>query len=154
MVVVAIIGILAAIATPDLLSMLRNSRTKSDIRDIYSAIQYARMAAVKENQDADIVFDVTAKTYTVSVGVNTRKSGTLHPTSDLYTNLTGNSFSFNSRGMSDDLSDATALSTESTENQFPCVFIHQIGAAYYLRCRISYGGSVSTQISTDGTTWH
>lgn len=56
MVVVAIIGIMAAIATPGFIAWLPNYRLKSAARDLYSALQNARMLAVKNNTTVQVVF--------------------------------------------------------------------------------------------------
>ena len=49
MIVVAIIGILAAIAVPSFLSWLPNMRLKAAARDLYSNMQKAKMEAIKSN---------------------------------------------------------------------------------------------------------
>ena len=61
MIAVAIIGIMAAIATPGLIAWLPNYRLKSAARDVYSALQNARLLAVKENTSVRVIFvdDVT-----------------------------------------------------------------------------------------------
>lgn len=56
MVVVAIIGILSAIAVPAILSWLPNVRLKSAARDLYSTIQKAKSEAVKRNTCTGISF--------------------------------------------------------------------------------------------------
>lgn len=61
MVAVAIIGIMAAVAAPGFIAWLPNYRLKSAARDVYSALQNARLLAVKENTTVRVVFvdDVT-----------------------------------------------------------------------------------------------
>ncbi len=59
MVVVAIIGIMGAIATPGILHWLPNYRLKSAARDLYSTIQNARLMAVRENTRLSVVFNNT-----------------------------------------------------------------------------------------------
>ena len=56
MIVVAIIGILAAIFTPIVRDWIPNWRLKSAARDLYSTLQQARMIAVKENSQVRVVF--------------------------------------------------------------------------------------------------
>jgi type IV fimbrial biogenesis protein FimT len=56
MVVIGIIGIMAAIAVPSYISWLPKHRIGGAARDIYSAMQYARVRAVKENQHVVIDF--------------------------------------------------------------------------------------------------
>jgi len=53
--VVAIIGILAAIAVPSFLSWLPNIRLKAAARDAYSTFQKARLEAIKRNQNVVIL---------------------------------------------------------------------------------------------------
>ena len=70
MVVAAIIGIMAAIAIPNYISWLPKHRMGGAARDIYSAMQYARIRAVKENTHVVINFTTglgAAGTYTVFI---------------------------------------------------------------------------------------
>ncbi len=53
----AIIGILAGIGTPLILTWLPDIRLKSAARDVFSLMQNARMQAIKDNRDWAIVFD-------------------------------------------------------------------------------------------------
>lgn len=55
--VLAIIGILAAIAIPNFLSWLPNMRLKAAARDLYSSMQKARAEAIKTNRSHAIFFD-------------------------------------------------------------------------------------------------
>ena len=57
MVVIAIIGIAAAIAVPNILSWLPNIRLKAAARDLYSNIQKAKVVAVKRNECVSITFN-------------------------------------------------------------------------------------------------
>ena len=63
MIVIAIIGISASIAVPNLMLWFDNLSVKSAARDLYSAMQEARMIAVKQNASAAIVFDTTNNSY-------------------------------------------------------------------------------------------
>jgi prepilin-type N-terminal cleavage/methylation domain-containing protein len=60
MVVVAIIGIIAAIGTPNYLKMLPHLRLKSAARDVASAMHHARMAAIAKNSSQTITFNTVA----------------------------------------------------------------------------------------------
>ena len=60
LVVLVILGIMAAIAIPGFSAWLPNYRLKSAARDIYSNMQLAKMGAIKANADWAIVFDTTA----------------------------------------------------------------------------------------------
>ena len=70
MVVVGIIGIMAAIAIPNYISWLPKHRMGGAARDIYSAMQYARIRAVKESRHVVIDFTTglgAAGTYNVFI---------------------------------------------------------------------------------------
>jgi len=70
MVVVAIIGIMSAIAIPNYISWLPKHRMGGAARDIYSVMQYARIRAVKERRHVVIDFTTglgAAGTYTVFI---------------------------------------------------------------------------------------
>jgi type II secretion system protein H len=56
MVVIALVGILSAIATPNLLRSLPEQRVKSAIRMVYADMQRARIQAVKDNRKIPIRF--------------------------------------------------------------------------------------------------
>lgn len=56
-IVVAILGTLAAIAIPGFAVWLPDSRLKGAARDLYSNIQLAKLMAVRQNADCAIVFD-------------------------------------------------------------------------------------------------
>jgi len=62
-VVIAIIGIMAAIAIPNFLNWLPNMRLKAAARDLYSNMQKARMMAVKTNKNTAIIFDTANNKY-------------------------------------------------------------------------------------------
>jgi prepilin-type N-terminal cleavage/methylation domain-containing protein len=57
MIVVAIIGILAAIAIPSYLAWLPNIRLNSATRDLYGAIMKAKGEAAKRNRNCTLVFN-------------------------------------------------------------------------------------------------
>lgn len=56
MIVVAVVGILAALAVPKYQDMVTDQKTRRDSRNIYSLIQSARILAAKEGQDVFIAF--------------------------------------------------------------------------------------------------
>jgi type IV fimbrial biogenesis protein FimT len=56
MTVIGIMGIIATIAIPHILGWLPRYRLGSAARDILSAMQYARLVAVKENVDVHVNF--------------------------------------------------------------------------------------------------
>jgi len=63
--VIAIVGVLSAIAIPSYISLLPNMRLKASARDLYSNMQKAKMAAIKRNKSVAITFNCAALTYTV-----------------------------------------------------------------------------------------
>lgn len=65
MVVIAIIGIMAAIAIPNFLNWLPNMRLKAAARDLYSNMQRTRMMAVKTNKKTAIIFKPANNTYDI-----------------------------------------------------------------------------------------
>lgn len=56
MVVIAIIGILSAIAIPNAISWRNNAQVNSAARGLYSDLQGARSTAVKENTNCTVLF--------------------------------------------------------------------------------------------------
>lgn len=57
MIVIVIIGILAAIAVPSFLSWLPNMRLKAAVRDLHGAAMKAKGAAVKRNMNFALTFN-------------------------------------------------------------------------------------------------
>ncbi|QTA82657.1 Prepilin-type N-terminal cleavage/methylation domain-containing protein [Desulfonema limicola] len=78
MVVVAIISVLLAITIPNMGRWINDNHLKGAARDIVANMQWAKMSAIKENQDWTMVFDVTNKKYTINTGyVDTANPGTI-----------------------------------------------------------------------------
>lgn len=67
MIVIAIIGILAAIALPRMLNWLPNMRLRGAVRDIYSTMQRARAEAIERGVNVAVGFNTAAGTYTLFV---------------------------------------------------------------------------------------
>jgi len=67
MVVIAIIGIMSAIAIPNYISWLPKHRMNGATRDVYSAMQYARLRAVKEKTRVVMNFNAGAESYSVFI---------------------------------------------------------------------------------------
>ena len=67
-IVIAVIGIIAAIAVPDFMSYMPKARLKSAARDLYSNLQRAKIGAIKSNKKWAIVFNADARTYAVCSG--------------------------------------------------------------------------------------
>jgi prepilin-type N-terminal cleavage/methylation domain-containing protein len=67
-IVIAVIGIMAAIAVPNFLSWLPQYRLKSAARDLHSNLQRTKIGAIKSNKKWAIVFNADARTYEVCSG--------------------------------------------------------------------------------------
>ena len=64
-VVIVIVGILAAVTIPNFLAYLPNARLKSASRDLYSHMQLARVGAIKSHRQWAIVFNAGTSSYQV-----------------------------------------------------------------------------------------
>jgi prepilin-type N-terminal cleavage/methylation domain-containing protein len=73
-VVIAIIGIMAAIGIPNFISWLPKYRLQSAARDLYSNLYLAKMGAIKDNSSWAIVFNASANEYAVCSGKGTDNS--------------------------------------------------------------------------------
>ena len=60
MITIALIGIISAIAYPNYLSWVSNSRLKAGARELYGNMQKARLEAVKRNSNVAITFNTVA----------------------------------------------------------------------------------------------
>jgi prepilin-type N-terminal cleavage/methylation domain-containing protein len=65
LITIAIMGIAAGIAIPDLIRFMDNYRVKKAANQLYSDMQYTKFNAIKQNQDWAIVFDSSAGKYYV-----------------------------------------------------------------------------------------
>ncbi|MFA4910265.1 MAG: GspH/FimT family pseudopilin [Desulfobacteria bacterium] len=65
LIVVAIIGITAAVASPYIIDWIPTMRVNSAARDLVSEMQLARMKAVSERNDYVITFDTTTNQYSI-----------------------------------------------------------------------------------------
>ncbi|RZB38435.1 MAG: hypothetical protein SRB2_00183 [Desulfobacteraceae bacterium Eth-SRB2] len=66
-IVIAVLGILTAVAVPSFLSWLPKYRLRSAVRDLYSNQQLAKMAAIKTNQKCRVNYRVNPDQYRVSL---------------------------------------------------------------------------------------
>ncbi len=65
MTVIGIIGIMSAIALPYYFAGQPQRRLKAAARDLYGAVQQARLLAVKNSQDCTLIFEATSYYYYV-----------------------------------------------------------------------------------------
>lgn len=69
-VVIAIVGILTAIAVPGFFAYLPNYRLNSAARDLYSNLHLAKMAAIKANGTCTVTYNAGQNTYTITGAMN------------------------------------------------------------------------------------
>jgi prepilin-type N-terminal cleavage/methylation domain-containing protein len=65
MIVIAIMGIMAAMGIPNFLGWLANYNLKAAANELYSNMQFARINAVKQNKEWAVVFDTANDIYYV-----------------------------------------------------------------------------------------
>jgi len=83
MIVIAIIGILSAIAIPNYIAWLPGYRLKNAARDLYFNLQKAKVKAIKTNSKYAVVFDTANDSYQlVNLGANREYDGTPVPQDD------------------------------------------------------------------------
>lgn len=75
LVVIALIGIIAAIAVPNFISWLPNYRLRSATHDLYSNFQKAKLTAVKRNTNCAVRFDDTGYMVFVDDNEDFKKDG-------------------------------------------------------------------------------
>lgn len=106
MTVIAIIGIISAIAVPNMIAWRSNHQLNGSAREVLSVINGARLEAIKNNATVTVTFNDGAKT--VETSVTNRLTGVTPPpkTTNLNTGINsvsaftdGNTFGFNSRGL-------------------------------------------------------
>lgn len=155
MIVIAITGILAAIAIPAYINWIPGNKLRTAVRDLKSDIQLARLNAIRNNVNVATVFG--ANNYTIFVdngagggvaGNRVRDGGeallkplVLIPNGIIMYGITFGSsrFSFNGRGLPN--VGGTVDMRTNTGNKF-------------LRITLSPVGNVRTFTSDDGGTWN
>jgi prepilin-type N-terminal cleavage/methylation domain-containing protein len=116
MVVICILAVLATFTTPNIISWLEGRRLSQASRDVFAAVQAARLRAVKERANAVVRFNTANNTFVAFVddgggvpanagnniqdaGETVFKSGTFSTVSITGANFGGNAFvSFTTRG--------------------------------------------------------
>ena len=154
MVVIAIIGITAAIAIPNVISYLPKHRLNGGARDVYSAMQYARLMAVKEKTPVSINFNLGTDSFTVFDDANTNgtidggdtvlKTGNMPPDVDMTnaTQFTGlvTWCGFNTRGLP--VGSPPIIGSVQLQSTSQNLLLKSI--------RLRMSGSVVIRTSTDG----
>ena len=64
-VVIGIVAILAAVVVPNLIGWLPKYRVGNATRDLMSAVEFARLQAIRENADVDVNLDYVNESVTV-----------------------------------------------------------------------------------------
>lgn len=78
-VTMGVAAILLGAAVPNFLSWLPTLRLSSAARQIATDLQLARMRAISQNVSNTVTFNVSAGTYTFSLGSDSRNLGDLYP---------------------------------------------------------------------------
>ncbi len=112
MVTIAVIGIITAIATPNAIAWRNNARFNAAVRQVKSAIEGARMAAIKSNLPATVTFNgsntFVTQTRKISGGVPAANTVSHQLASGVTAG--GGTLTFNSRGMANNMT-VTVTST-------------------------------------------
>ncbi len=126
MTVIAIIGILSAIAIPNMIAWRSNQQLSSMARDIQSFINGARLQAVKGNSSVTLTFDPTIHGKEIQSNQINRAAANIPPRQEflalrpgvaMTTNFTGGTIVYNSRGMLTDNVGGTVTLTNSSGRQ-------------------------------------
>ena len=123
MVTIAVIGVLAAIAIPNALSWRTNSQFNAGIREVKSAIENTRMAAIKTNMATNVTFNGT-RTFQTQTRSIIAGAAVLNPpvNHQLPTGVTANAnnggvLTFNNRGMANLGGTVTVQHTNGSNRQ-------------------------------------
>lgn len=68
MIILAIIGILAAVTAPNILGMLPRMRLKNAVNRIVTDIQLARMKSIATGKEYRLNFDISSESYSIEEG--------------------------------------------------------------------------------------
>lgn len=132
MVVIAIAGVLSAIAIPGYFSWLSNARLKASTRDIYANIQKTKMEAIKRN-----------KNVVMSFAVATPSCGTL-PLSSLPA-VVGNYTLF-----VDDGSGGGGLAKDGVQNGTEQTLVNGVMSPGVALCRAAFGSTSIVSFKPEG----
>jgi prepilin-type N-terminal cleavage/methylation domain-containing protein len=123
MVVIGIIGILSAIAIPSYIQWLPKHRVGSAARAVMSAVEFARINAIKTNADVTVIFDWANERLTVESGATTLRTRQMPGDVDLQNidlvgipvtinGHVGTPVEFNGHGFSSDAGQVTVVNTK------------------------------------------
>jgi len=112
MVVIGIVAILAAVTVPNLIAWLPKYRVGSAARNVMSAVEFARMQAIRENADVDVNFDFATNEITVvNTAGDTLRELQWTPEIDLQDIDLGTPLTFDGRGFANASGQITIGST-------------------------------------------
>ena len=140
LIAIGVIGVLTAVAIPNFIAWQANRKLSGASREVLSALQFARLSAVKENDNVVIWFNDSNNTYrayvdsdedkTQDANERTVKSGTL--ASDItidcmafteYSNQTG----FNNRGLPAKSGDWGYVCLKNNQNRYKQITLGTTG---------------------------
>lgn len=109
MIVIAIIGILAAVTIPNMVGWRAERGLEGASRNFMAAMQLAKLTAIREAEDVAVLIDPASDKYDVFIDTNQndtidagesvlKNNVEMPPGITLSTNITGNVTRFNSRG--------------------------------------------------------
>ena len=111
MVIIAIIAVLSAIAIPNYIQWLPKYRVGSAARAVMSAVEFARINAIKTNANVTLNLDIVNDRLTVvDAGATTLRTRQLPGDVDLQSGL-GNAVTFNGHGFPDVNGQVTVVHT-------------------------------------------
>jgi len=122
MVAIAILGILAAVAIPNVVAWRNDSQFSAAVRQVKSVIEGARMKAIKTNLPVDIFFNGTntfnSQTRSIVAGVAVLNPLVPHqlPTGATVNSNNAGQLTFNNRGMATNCT-VTVQHTNGLSNQ-------------------------------------
>ena len=102
MVVIGIVAILAALVVPNLIAWLPKYRVGSAARNVKSAVEFARLQAIRENATVNVNFDFAADSVTVdNTAGDTLRQIQWSSDVDLIDSGLGDPLQFDGRGFAD-----------------------------------------------------
>ena len=136
MTVIGIVALLSTIAVPNFLGWIPKYRLGSATRDLLSALQYARLTAVKYNTDVQVKFYPEQDNYRVFADYNgDTNQNANEPTiknnimpAGVYlkeTNFNSNTFKFNGRGLAS--GSGGTISIANNRNELTRIRVNRTG---------------------------
>jgi len=113
MVVIGIVGILSAIAIPSYIQWMPKHRVGNAARAVMSAVEFARINAIKTNADVTLNFDIDNERLTVvDAGATTLRTRQMPNDVDLQDSGLGTAVTFNGHGFSNATGQVTVVNTK------------------------------------------